>query len=836
MLLFNTPARRLFAGLLAAAVALPGAFAQASGNPSFTRNATVHDPAVIRSGSTYYVFGSHLASASSTDLMNWTQISTAVAAGNPLMPNVLTELAETFVWAQSNTLWAPDVFRLPDGRFAFYYNACKGDSPRSAMGLAVADSVAGPYRNVSVFLKSGMWGQASPDGRIYDNAIHPNVVDPAIFYDHTGKLRMVYGSYSGGIFIMTLDPSTGLPFDGQGYGKKLIGGNNSTIEGPFILYSPVTQYYYLFVTFGGLDAVGGYNVRMGRSRDPEGPYLDADGNDLTNVKGAPGTLFDNASIKPYGVKLMGNWQFQLVSGEPGTVSRGYVSPGGVSGFYDPASGKYILVFHTRFVGRGEQHEVRVHQMYMNADGWPVIAPHRFAHETLTAVAAAQIPGDYKLVNHGKDITASVANSTVISLAAGGAVTGSTTGTWQLTGDNYATLTLGGVTYRGVFSRQWDDENARWVLAFSAISNSGVAVWGSKVATSSTNTVPIVLNGPTAQTVDRGLSATMTVSSAGLPAPTYQWNKGGVAIAGATNATLTVASASAADAGTYTVTLTNSVGSTTSPGAVLIVADPPDPDAAWLTNLSVRTTLVAGQDPLIVGLTVRGGAKDILVRGIGPTLANMGVPGVIADPLLRLFASGSETPLLTNDNWAASIAPYFGATGAFDLTAGSKDAAFVQRLDGGYSIHAPATGAGTILIEAYDTNWSANSPRLINISARNRVGTGDNILIEGFAIHGTGSKRLLVRAVGPTLAGYGVGGTLVDPKVEVYRGTTMIASNDNWDPALAPVFKSVGAFDLATGSKDAAMIVTLPSGTTYTVQCKGADGGTGEALVEIYELR
>jgi beta-xylosidase len=86
--------------------------------PSFTRNATVHDPAVIRSGGVYYVFGSHLASASSTDLMNWTQISTSVSNSNPLIPNVFTELSETFAWAQSNTLWAPDVFRLQDGRFA----------------------------------------------------------------------------------------------------------------------------------------------------------------------------------------------------------------------------------------------------------------------------------------------------------------------------------------------------------------------------------------------------------------------------------------------------------------------------------------------------------------------------------------------------------------------------------------------------------------------------------------------------------------------------------------------------------------------------------------------
>ena len=98
-----------------------------------------------------------------------------------------------------------------------------------------------------------------------------------VFRDNGGKLWMVYGSYSGGIFIMEMDPATGLQKSGQGYGKHLMGGNHARIEGAYILYSPDSKYYYLFVSFGGLDANGGYNIRVARSLNPDGPYLDAAG-------------------------------------------------------------------------------------------------------------------------------------------------------------------------------------------------------------------------------------------------------------------------------------------------------------------------------------------------------------------------------------------------------------------------------------------------------------------------------------------------------------------------------------------------------------------------------
>ncbi|PTX90642.1 hypothetical protein DB354_18405 [Opitutus sp. ER46] len=841
-----------------------GASAQAT-TPAFTLNATVHDPSVVREGDAYYVFGSHLASARTTDLMNWTQISTSPTTGNALVPYPQTEFAEALTWAETNTFWAPDVIKLADGRFRFYYCACKGDSPRSALGIATANAITGPYSNQAILLRSGMWNQVSPDGRIYDNAIHPNVVDPAVFFDATGKLWMVYGSYSGGLFIMAMDPATGLPPEGQGYGKKLIGGNNSTIEGPYILYSPETQYYYLFFTFGGLAADGGYNVRMGRSRAPDGPYVDAEGNVLTEVKGAPGTYFDNTSIAPYGVKLMGNWQFLHVAGEVGTLSRGYVSPGGVSCYRQPESGKYVIVFHTRFVGRGETHEVRVHQMYLNEDGWFVLAPHRYAQETLTTTDPSQVPGEYKLLNHGKDITATVKTSTIITLKADGSVTGAATGTWAVSGDAFATIVLGGTTYRGVFTPQWDDDNQVWVRAFSAISAGGVAVWGSAVAYPVVNVMPTITAHPQSQTVMPGASVTFSVTASGTPAPTYQWMKNGTALAGATTRTYTVASAAAADLGSYTVKVVNSVGSVTSTAGVLAFPAPPaqvkvakGTGTAQIVNLSTRGIVAKGEDVLIAGFVISGSAnKKVLILGSGWNLRRLGVTGEIGRPKITLYhrVDGVDRYVTENSDWQRAgpeVAPLakqvYAPMPEPSADPAHGDAALVMTLEpGAYTVmvEPAATSAnedGIGLIEIYDVQPGSGS-RLVNISSRGRVETGLRQMIVGAVMSGAGQLRVLVRGVGPTLRLLQITRALANPSEVLYRykdGTqTVIATNDDWwysaqAQQIVSLAQRVGAFGLTDYSTDSVMLVRLEPGQ-YTTIISPSDDKPGVALAELYDV-
>ncbi len=251
---------------------------------------------------------------------------------------------------------------------------------------------------------------------------------------------------------------------------------------------------------------------------------------------------------------------------------------------------------------------------------------------------------------------------------------------------------------------------------------------------------------------------------------------------------------------------------------------------YLANLSVRAAMAGGQT-LIVGFVVNGGAKPMLVRAAGPVLGRYGLTGVV-DPSLTLY-TGAGAFVSQNDNWDASLASTFASLGAFAFDAASKDAALQQSINGPHTAQATATGPGAILVEAYDAGPN-DGRKLVNLSARFQVGTGDNILIAGFVLSGTGTRQVLIRAVGPTLASYGVNGTLVDPQFSVFdAGGTVIASNDNWASSLTPTFDNVGAFHLLDASKDAAMVVTLQAGKSYTVQVSGVGGTTGEALIEIY---
>ena len=461
---------------------------QGSVSPTFT-NIAVHDPSVTKVGSDYYVIGSHLSMAKTDDMMNWERVADGVTPANPLFDDVTEELADALGWADANTLWAADIIQLKsDGRYYMYYNACRGDAPQSAMGIAVADNIEGPYENIEIFLRSGSEADSAlepgavTEGYIadpYNSFIHPNVIDPHTFYDHEGNLWMTYGSYSGGLFIMQMDPDTGLPLPDQGYGTHLMGGNHTRIEAPYVLYSPESEYYYLFSSFGGLDATGAYNIRVARAENPGGPYYDYEGNDVADVKSDGSTFFDDEAIEDGAVKLMGNFQFA-------DGGNGYVSPGHNSAYYDEGLGKHLMFFHTRFPGRGEQHEVRVHELFINADGWPVVAPHRYVptsetDETIeSSISEADVPGTYELVNHGLDITAQIKSSVTIELEDGGQISGEASGDWTLGADNAITVTLDDEgTFEGVAARLWSPSEQEFVVTFSALSVDGVAIWGSR---------------------------------------------------------------------------------------------------------------------------------------------------------------------------------------------------------------------------------------------------------------------------------------------------------------------------------------------------------------------
>jgi cyclophilin family peptidyl-prolyl cis-trans isomerase len=381
-----------------------------------------------------------------------------------------------------------------------------------------------------------------------------------------------------------------------------------------------------------------------------------------------------------------------------------------------------------------------------------------------------------------------------------------------------TLTRGGNGSSTITVRATDVNGSVATLSFSAAAQLPGA--------------PIVTLQPVSQTIAVGGSAAFSIVAAGNGPLSYQWRNNGVAVTGATQATLAVAPLTVDSAGDYTVAVSNAAGSTISRVARLTVATP---DPGRLANLSVRAALGADQ-PLFVGVTVSGGARSILVRAAGPALAAFGVGGAMDDPRLDLFSG--QTNLASNDNWDVALAPVFRSVGAFAFATGSRDAAFTPTLTGGYTIQARGPAAGVVLVETYDLG-TGNTPRMTNVSARNFVGTGENALFAGFAISGNVPKKLLIRAVGPSLTQFGVTAPLADPKLEIFdSNSTVVAATDNWgeEPQAADIAAtavSVGAFALASGSRDAAFVITLPAGT-YSAKVSGVGGLTGDALVEVYE--
>ena len=328
-------------------------------------------------------------------------------------------------------------------------------------------------------------------------------------------------------------------------------------------------------------------------------------------------------------------------------------------------------------------------------------------------------------------------------------------------------------------------------------------------------------------VGSGQTLALNVAATGLNL-SYQWksvSKG--AIAGATGPTLVLSNLTAADAGVYFCTVSNASGSGDSAGGTVTVGAAGQ--LTRLSNLSVRANLGAGQ-LLIVGFSTTG-AKSLLVRGVGPKLADFSIPDFYADPLLEIYSGA--TLVTSNDNWAPSLATTFASVGAFALNANSKDAALLTTVSGSGTAQLKGTGAGVALVEVYDAGGGF-APRLGNVSARNVVGTGANILIAGFTIDGPVAKTVLIRAVGPKLTAFGVNGVLADPKLEIYVGSVKLAENDDWNASAGAFFTSVGAFGLDAGSKDAALLITLPPGG-YTAQVSGVAGTTGEALIEVYEV-
>lgn len=350
--------------------------------------------------------------------------------------------------------------------------------------------------------------------------------------------------------------------------------------------------------------------------------------------------------------------------------------------------------------------------------------------------------------------------------------------------------------------------------------------------------PVIVTQPQSQTVSTGGNATLAVAATGGNLA-YQWAFAGSPIAGATGATLSLTNVGAnqgAAYGSYTVAVSNTAGTVTSAPAALTVVT-----QARLLNLSARADVQSSQQYLIAGFALSNGSKQVLMRGIGPALAGYGISDPLANPALTLYNNQTGTQLDANSGWNSDLASVFSQVGAFALTPGSADAALLENLaPGQYSIHVEGADGetGVALAELYDADQGTVTSRLVNISASATVGTGADVLIAGFVISGTTSETVLLRGVGPTLASLGVSNVLQQPVLTLFdQNSNPLTSNTGWanSSAIAAVSSAVYAFALEPNSADSALLVTLAPGL-YSIGVSGANSTTGEALVEVYEVR
>lgn len=272
---------------------------------------------------------------------------------------------------------------------------------------------------------------------------------------------------------------------------------------------------------------------------------------------------------------------------------------------------------------------------------------------------------------------------------------------------------------------------------------------------------------------------------------------------------------------------------------------PIPGSSRLTNFSIRAEAGRGEQTMLMGFVVRGGSKSALLRAAGPALASFGVPRTVADPRITLFEGA--VAMAGNDDWyelpeAANVVAVMRQVGAFGLPERSKDAALVSLVPAGaYTAHVMSSGeVGSALGEIYDADAdSAGGSIFANASARAYIGGGDQNPIAGFVIRGDVPKTVLIRAVGPTLANFGVNAPVANPQLTIFAEGRVIATNDDWNTAnnasvIASVTERVGAFMLSPASKDAAVFATLNPGA-YSVQASGVHGSTGVVLIEVYDV-
>lgn len=529
---------------------------------AFAASVAVHDPSVVlvykdANGNSfpeqdasksrtkyYYIFGTQGGAAYSKDLLNWTAFEPTYLADGALSTDFSKIIAEGATWAKHSTsddakgnYWAPDIiWNKSLKKWCIYYSE-NGDYWLSSVGLLVSDKIEGPYEFAGTVVFGGMdnttsgagnadykkvTGESSVPVRYFTSNSGTNTgkwtgdygvscIDPNVFYDQDGNLWLVYGSWSGGIFMLKLDPKTGLRDYTQSYGKNgdaewsgtsllsdpymgihIAGGHYVSGEGPYIEYIQDVDgkgYYYLFISYGFYSPDGGYSMRVFRSEKPTGPYTDVAGNSAVFSK----YIYNYGTNTTYGFPIIQNYRWDFWDADRGEVANGHNSA------LTDDDGRHFLVYHRKWTNGTAWHNVETHELVVAKNGWILALPfeHRRGYGlTEKALSIEDIAGNYRMILHEPfaqaDGTWPVNTEKDLSLNADGTLSGAYSGTWKYDfadGRHFLELEVSGTSFTGVVAVQLQNDVSKKTVVFTAMNSAGNrALWGYRVPKTEVMTV------------------------------------------------------------------------------------------------------------------------------------------------------------------------------------------------------------------------------------------------------------------------------------------------------------------------------------------------------------
>ena len=480
----------------------------------------------------YFVFGTKLAAAYSFDMESWVAFTpTFYEEGTTTVSadyyKVFRTVADWSGYTDSAAVfgntWAPDIIYNPDlGKWCVYYSL-SGDGnehKQSSVYMMTSSSITGPYEYAGSVVYSGMTnethGAGNEDyktvtredtiadryltGKAWSNNYGVHCIDPAVMYDEAGELWLFYGSWSGGIALLKLDNQTGLRDLSYDYGYTGFGSDGAVWEGTSLVYDPymgihiaggwwvsgegpyveyIDGYYYLFMSYGGYAPDGGYNMRVFRSKEITGRYLDPDDTWAVYEKSNGNNFGADVS---HGLSFMQNYKWSWWTG-PASLSQGHNSA------VVDSDGNAYLVYHIKYDDGTIQHNVEVHRLVKAAEGedsWYLVAPFQKSgyDRILTEATAGLVAGNWNVLIHrpianykGMEYNTDV----VVTLNEDGTVSGAYEGTWLVNGQ-YITIALDGEgAFQGVLMEQQIEgiDGEQLTYTFTAMNEGGLCVWGAR---------------------------------------------------------------------------------------------------------------------------------------------------------------------------------------------------------------------------------------------------------------------------------------------------------------------------------------------------------------------